>query len=400
MSSLSAASALPATDDAPPRSLSSPLTPAAPAAGRSNNKLGRRGELVLIAAVAFSLVVHLLGVTGAADWLADLYRYQEPDPGPPLRAVLKPPPPPTYQPPAKAAPPKPKPRPRPKPAPMFTAPSVVEPTLEPTPLAEAIVPPAIAPAEAPAPVELPAAPATPAPVAAVEPTREVESTPVEPTPPPMRVPKRIDLIGTLFAGEQNFMVGTGGFRLRHDGNRYEISVIGKPQGLARLLFSGEFNGVSRGAITPTGLQPSEYTEERGRSDKRESATLDWEAGVIRLRDDKVVAIEPPVFDRLSVILQFYYRPPEASELSMRVTGTRQVETYTFRRLRNEPIDLSSGPTVDAQLWRVSHDNGEPRIDLWMSPEYHYLPLRVRVYSRKEFGGRYATLNIDEIRVED
>ena len=61
--------------------------------------------------------------------------------------------------------------------------------------------------------------------------------------------------------------------------------------------------------------------------------------------------------------------------------------------------MTSG-TIDAQLWRVNHDNGEPRIDLWMSPEYHYLPLRVRVYSRKEFGGRFATLNIDEIRVED
>ena len=71
----------------------------------------------------------------------------------------------------------------------------------------------------------------------------------------------------------------------------------------------------------------------------------------------------------------------------------------FRRLKNETIDLAVR-SVDAQVWRVNHDNGEPRIDLWMSPDYHYLPLRIRVYSRKEFGGRYATLNIDEIRVED
>ena len=402
MSSLSAASALPVTDYVPARtqaSQSAPAPPAARAADGWRSKLGRRGERVLISAAVFSLIVHLLGVTGAADWLAGLYRYDEADPGPPLRAVLKPPPPPTYQQPATVTQRFPKPRPVRKPAPMFTAPTVAEsPAPEPTlPLVEATVPPAT-PVEVAHPVELPVAQS--AIVAAAEPIPEVESAPAEPSLPPMRMPKRIDLIGTLFAGEQNFMVGTGGFRLRHDGNRYEISVLGKPQGLARLLFSGEFSGVSRGAITPTGLQPSEYTEDRGRSDKRESATLDWESGVIRLRDDKVVAIEPPVFDRLSVILQFYYRPPEASELSMRVTGTRVVETYIFRRLRNEPIELPSGPTVDAQVWRVSHDNGEPRIDLWMSPEYHYLPLRLRVYSRKEFGGRYATLNIDEIRVED
>jgi hypothetical protein len=89
-------------------------------------------------------------------------------------------------------------------------------------------------------------------------------------------------------------------------------VLGQAKGLARLFVTGEFTGVSRGAITPNGLQPSEYVEERGRPDRRESATLDWEAGVIHLRDDKIVPIEPPVYDRLSVIMQFYYRPPEAN----------------------------------------------------------------------------------------
>jgi hypothetical protein len=203
----------------------------------------------------------------------------------------------------------------------------------------------------------------------------------------------------VFIGEQNFMAGTGGFRLRHDGNRYEISVLGQPKGLARLFLAGEFTGVSRGAITPSGLQPSEYVEERGRPDRRESATLDWEAGVIHLKDDKIVPIEPPVYDRLSVIMQFYYRPPEANELSMRVTGTRNVDTYTFKRGAEEKLELAFG-NVDAHLWRANFEDGNPRIEIWMSPEYNYLPLRVRIHARKANGGRFATLTIDEIRVED
>jgi hypothetical protein len=357
-----------------------------------------RRERVLLAALLLSLAIHLLGISGAADWLSEQFRSEEPEIGPPLRTVLKPPPPPTYQTPPRPAPPKPKPKPRPRPAP---APVMTAPAVE----AEAVLPLADASgtgtqeAAPAAPAESVAPPAE-APVAAPvqEPPPAAEPEPV-PAPPSLRVPKRIDLVGTVFVGEQNFMVGTGGFRLRHDGNRYEISVLGQPKGLARLFLNGEFTGVSRGAITPNGLQPSEYVEERGRPDRREEATLDWEAGVIHLKDDKIVPIEPPVYDRLSVIMQFYYRPPEANELSMRVTGTRNVDTYTFRREAEEKLKLAFG-NIDTHLWRANFEDGNPRIEIWMSPEYNYLPLRIRVHARKENGGRFATLTIDEIRVED
>jgi Protein of unknown function (DUF3108) len=355
-----------------------------------------RRERVLLAALLLSLAIHWLGVSGVADWLSEQFRSEEPEIGPPLRAVLRPPPPPTYQTPPRPAPPKPKPRPRPVAPPVMTAPAVEAETVLPLADASGTGTQETAPG---VPAESVAPPAE-APVAAPvqEPPPVEEPEPVL-APPSIRVPKRIDLVGTLFVGEQNFMVGTGGFRLRHDGNRYEISVLGQPKGLARLFVNGEFTGVSRGAITPNGLQPSEYVEERGRPDRREAATLDWEAGVIHLKDDKIVPIEPPVYDRLSVIMQFYYRPPEANELSMRVTGTRYVDTYTFRREANEKLELAFG-NIDADLWRANFEDGNPRIEIWMSPEYHYLPLRVRIHARKVNGGRFATLTINEIRVED
>ncbi|MBK7469371.1 MAG: DUF3108 domain-containing protein [Betaproteobacteria bacterium] len=282
--------------------------------------------------------------------------------------------------------------------PILAAPAVAaEPVL---PVADAAGPDKQETASAPPPEPAPAEEA-PVPVEAV--AAAPQAAPTEepaPAPPPQpRVPKRIDLIGTLFVGDRDFMVGTAGFRLRHDGNRYEISVLGEPKGLARLFINGEFTGVSRGAITPNGLQPSEYVEERGRPERREAATLDWEAGVIRLKDGKVVPIEPPVYDRLSVILQFYYRPPDANELALRVTGTRYVDTYAFKRGENERLELKFG-TIDAHVWRANFDEGDPRIEIWMSPEYSYLPLRVRIHAKKANGGRYATLTIDEIRVED
>jgi hypothetical protein len=350
---------------------------------------------VLLVALLASVALHIAGGSGALDWLSRLYANAEAEQGPPLRAVLKPPPPPVAQ---TTPPPLPQAKPRARqrtarPAPPVLA-AVTIPS-EPVVPAEVIAPERIPPLVA---TEVPPPPT----VAAAEPSAPVAPVadePLLPPPPVVTVPKRIDLVGTLYLGEQNFMVGTGGFSLRHDGNRYEISVLGRAKGLARLLLMGEFSGVSRGAITPEGLQPSEYIEERGRSDRRESATLDWEAGVIRLKDDKVVPIEPPVLDRLSVIMQFYYKPPTADEMSTRVAGTRYVDTYTFKRRGDEAIELPTG-IVTTQVWRVDYDDGSPRVELWMSPEYNWLPLKVRLYTRKENGGRFATLQIGEIRVAD
>jgi hypothetical protein len=370
------------------------LPPAADARDASPPYGVRRRERVLLFALIASLALHIAGGSGALDWLSRLHANDEAEPGPPLRAVLKPPPPPTVQ--ATQAPPPPRAKPRPRQHPARPAPPVLSAvTVPPEPVAPVEVIAPEPPPPAPPPVVAEAPP--PPPVIPVEPP-PVTDEPLPPGPV-VTVPKRIDLVGTLYVGEQNFMIGTGGFSLRHDGNRYEISVLGRAKGLARLLLAGEFSGVSRGAITPEGLQPSEYVEERGSSDRRESATLDWEAGVIRLRDDKVVPIEPPVFDRLSVIMQFYYKPPTADQMSTRVAGTRYVDTYTFKRRGDEAIELPTG-IVTTQVWRVDYDDGNPRLELWMSPEYNWLPLKVRIYTRKENGGRFATLQIGEIRVAD
>ena len=47
-----------------------------------------RRERVLLAALLLSLAVHLLGISGAADWLSEQFRGEEPELGPPLRRRL------------------------------------------------------------------------------------------------------------------------------------------------------------------------------------------------------------------------------------------------------------------------------------------------------------------------
>ncbi|MBK8740746.1 MAG: hypothetical protein IPM02_15025 [Betaproteobacteria bacterium] len=117
-----------------------------------------RHERVLLGALLFSLALHLLGISGAADWLAEHFRSDRPEEGPPLRAVLKPPPPPTYQPSPQPPPPKPRPKARPRPQPVvppiLAVPAVAaEPVL---PVADAAGPDKQETASAPPPEPAPA----------------------------------------------------------------------------------------------------------------------------------------------------------------------------------------------------------------------------------------------------
>jgi hypothetical protein len=99
-------------------------------------------------------------------------------------------------------------------------------------------------------------------------------------------------------------------------------------------------------------------------------------------------------------MQFYYKPPSGRRIGdTRNRARGYVDTYTFKRRDDEAIEVPMG-IVTAQMWRADYEDGNPRIEIWMSPEYHYLPMRVRIHGRKENGGRFATLSINEIKVED
>jgi hypothetical protein len=44
-----------------------------------------------------------------------------------------------------------------------------------------------------------------------------------------------------------------------------------------------------------------------------------------------------------------------------------MDTYKFRRRADEALELPIG-IVTAQVWRADYDDGNHRIEMWMSPE--------------------------------
>jgi hypothetical protein len=323
----------------------------------------------LLLAVAASLLLHF----AITQW--DVRFGDAIEDVPPLTATLTELPPPS---PTPVAQPKPKPR-RVRVA-ATPAPEVVA-------QAEPAVESAAAPQDAaPAPVPLPAAAA---------PLDEPVAAAPEVQPLPKQLPPRIDLAYRAFLGTRGFFVGDAVYRLEHSANQYKISTVGQARGLAALLFRGQGKATSEGAITATGLQPNTYSVERTSDNRRESATFDWETGMVLLNDDKSLPLELPTFDPLAVLWQFYFAPPGQNEAEFNIATTRKIYHYIFRRIGTETVTLPFGD-IEAEVWRRVSGDGGLEAQIWLAPSLHNVAVKIRVSNdRATVEALLDSIHVDE-----
>jgi hypothetical protein len=324
---------------------------------------------ILLLAFAASLLLHL----SITQW--DV-RFSDPvEAMAPLTATLTElPPPPALAP---AARPKPKPRRSVRVAALPT-PAVVahdQPAVEQVAAAPEVAAPD--PSPAPAPLDEPVAAATELPLL------------------PKQLPPRIDLAYRAFLGTRGFFIGDAVYRLEHSANHYKISTVGEARGLAAILFRGQGKATSEGAITASGLQPDTYSIERTNNYRRESATFDWETGMVTLNDDKALPLELPTFDPLAVLWQFYFAPPGQDDAEFNIATTRKIYHYIFRRIGNETVTLPFGE-VEAQIWRRQTGDGGLEAQIWLAPSLHYVAVKVRLSNER------ATVEalLDSIHVDE
>ena len=249
---------------------------------------------------------------------------------------------------------------------------------------------------------------------AIEPTAEaiaagpappVEAVAAEPaasTPelPPKMLPPRVDLVYKAFLGTQGFLVGEAAYRFEHAANEYRITTIGEARGLAALFVRGQGKLESRGFITAAGLQPLEFSVERGSKERRETAVFDWEAGVVTLHEQKTQALAVPTFDPLALMWQAYFQPPADDTQELDVATTRRVGHYTVTREGTETIRWPAGE-VATERWHRRSEDGKTDAYFWLAPSLHYVPVKIRVTANFR-GVLEATLEavLDSIRVDE
>ncbi len=265
---------------------------------------------------------------------------------------------------------------------------------------------------APAPVAAPEVAAKPEP-ATLEPTAEAIATGPELPPPPPELatteaaeppastldktlPPRVDLVYTVFFGTQGFVIGEATYRFEHADNHYRIATVGEARGLAALLLRGQGKLESRGTITASGLQPLEFSVERGSRERRETALFDWETGMVTLHELKAEALDLPTFDPLTLMWQFYFSPPTDGKFGFAVATTRRVLRYQFSREGSDRIAWAQGE-VDTERWHRRSEDGKTEALVWLAPSLNYIPIKMRV-SNTDRGSIEALLG--SIRVDE
>ena len=320
--------------------------------------MGRRARPWWLA-LAGSLLLHV-SLLGGLSW--QLPQWETPVEPAPLEVQLVSAPPPV---PAVAPPPRP---PRPSPKPAAPRPPARLKTPEPQPPIEAAAPVALADAslETAATAAVESAPAADAPEPAEAP----------PPPPPLNpLPQRLDLHYRLryglASGEQTLL-------WIREGARYTLTSVAAATGLTSVFYRGRFVQTSRGHITPHGLQPEEFWDQRG--DKHSSARFDPVQGLITLLPEKGeprhFAYSGAVQDALSLFFQLALTaPPPDGRLTYTVFNGKKLRDYAYEVRGEEVLDTALGPLRTLHLARVA-DSGDGRFEAWLAIDRYYLPVRV------------------------
>lgn len=247
--------------------------------------------------------------------------------------------------------------------------------------------PAAAPAAQPAIEPTVASPVPEAAAAESAAHPEPAPTPAAPAQPPLNpLPPRLDLRYRLSYG-----VASGEQTLVwvNEGEHYTLTSVATASGFAGIFYRGQFVQTSRGRITPSGLQPEEFWDQRG--SKHSHAT--FAQGQLVLMPDQGAArhfsYQGEVQDVLSLFFQFALTaPPSGGQLTYSVFNGKKLRTYRYDAQGEVLLDTRLGALRTLRLTRAG--SGDGQFEIWLAIDRHYLPVRVR---RSDEAGSEMELSI-------
>lgn len=239
-------------------------------------------------------------------------------------------------------------------------------------------PPAEPPADPVAETSEAGAPEAPAAVAAADDSAAPGVTPPAPeaaplAPPPLNpLPSRLDLryqvrVGPA-SGEQTLVWIS-------EGDRYTITSVAAATGLTSVFYSGRFVQTSRGRITPHGLQPEEFWDQRG--DKLARARFDAALGQLTLLpargEPRHFTYRGEIQDALSLFFHLALTAPPTGQVSHTIFNGKKLRDYAYQVRGEAALDTALGELRTLHLVR---EGGDGRFEIWLAIDRHYLPVRV------------------------
>ncbi|MDZ5461639.1 DUF3108 domain-containing protein, partial [Azohydromonas lata] len=220
--------------------------------------------------------------------------------------------------------------------------------------------------------EAASAPAAPASAASDAPQAQ-PAPPVYATELPPPVLRRYRL-------ERGLLWGTGVLRWQPGAGQYAASLTGDVAGINVLDWR------SQGVLDSAGIAPERY-EVRRRGRDAQAANFQRDAGKLTFSGPTT---EFPLLagaqDRLSVLLQIPAivaadprRFVAGASVRVFVTGSRaDADVWTFKVEGEQTVEGPTGPLRTLKLSREPRKQYDTRVEFWLDPLSHYLPVRARL----------------------
>lgn len=232
------------------------------------------------------------------------------------------------------------------------------------------------------------------PVEEPAPSIATEVMPAAPTAPALNpLPRRVTL---AFGARYGVASGHQTLLWVNEGERYTITSIISPQGMASLLYSGQFVQTSRGRIVASGLQPEEFWDQRG--DKRSQSRFDYASQTVLNESSKGTRTYPlpaGLQDAQSLLFQLALTAPPPAESDNPVFNGKKVRSYRYRVVGEENLETPLGLLRTLHMARVTETSAE-RFEIWLAIDRYYLPVKLS----SEISGLDAELLVQSISSEN
>ena len=170
---------------------------------------------------------------------------------------------------------------------------------------------------------------------------------------------------------------TGELLWQQDGQRYDAKLE------VSAFLIGTRTQTSTGTLGPEGLMPTRFGD-KSRSEL--AAHFQRDKNIISFSaNTPSVPLLKGAQDRLSVIIQLGAllagdpaRYPTGTMLSFQTASQREAEVWQFSVEKEETLQLPYGSVVAVKLNRSPRREFDQRIEVWLAPEFGYLPVRLRV----------------------
>lgn len=190
------------------------------------------------------------------------------------------------------------------------------------------------------------------------------------------------------------MVGTGRHTYTSDNGRiYGVSIQQELKAADggqgddwQLQISGSIN---RGGLSPLNFQAQGALPERLLSLKElsgDSSGVASKARKIRMPDG--------LLDRQSLLYQFMHKPPALAGGQMWLSDGTLHGLYTYRVAGFESLNFASQGEVQAVKLRFSSADSSETIELWLLPDLHYLPAKMRHTDKRGVVTEQVTLALE------